>query len=271
MDRGKTWTTISPDLTAGALKPPTGPWVDGPVNSTLFSVAESPVERGLIWTGSTDGALQLTRDGGVQWTNVTANLPGIPALCTISSIEPSRHTAEVAYATIDCHRVNDRSPYVIKTGDYGKTWTSIASTLPRSVVSYARVIREDPVRKSLLYLGTESGLYLSFDDGANWLPFHNRLPRVPVSWITVQEDFNDLVVSTFGRGFWIMDDITPLQKLSPAALASAAVSVRAAAYVFFAAQTAENGARHRDRVRSSVEYRPESASRRSHQLLFKGR
>jgi hypothetical protein len=219
MDRGRTWTVISPDLTANVLRPPTGPWPDGPVASALFSIAESPLERGVIWAGSTDGLVHVTRDGGGQWTNVTPSTLGIPAPCVVSSIEPSPHVAGVAYLTVDCHRTNNRVPHVARTADYGKTWTSIAATVPRSVVSYARVIREDPRRRGMLYLGTEAGLYVSVDDGGRWIPMRNGLPPAPVSWITVQAQYDDLVISTFGRGFWIMDDITPMQQLTPAVVA----------------------------------------------------
>jgi photosystem II stability/assembly factor-like uncharacterized protein len=220
-DMGRTWTTISPDLTANSLQAPTGPWPDGKVASAIFSLAVSPIERGVVWSGSTDGQVYVTRNDGQTWTNVTRNLSGLGSLGTVTSIEASHYAPGLAYLTVDRHKSDDRNPYIYKTADYGAHWQLIVSGVPRSAVSYARVIKEDPRRQDLLYLGTEGGLFISADAGASWLPFNTNLPRVPVSWITVQEDFNDLVLSTFGRGFWILDDITPLQQLTPAVLQSA--------------------------------------------------
>ena len=120
--------------------------------------------------------------------------------------------------TVDRHRAADTATYVFKTEDYGKTWKSIGAGIPKSVFGYARVVREDPRRKGMLYLGTENSLYVSVDDGATWMPLQNNLPHAPIGWLTVQEDFDDLVVATWGRGFWIMDDIGPLRQLTPAVL-----------------------------------------------------
>ena len=220
-DMGRTWTTISPDLTGNNLQAPSGPWPDGRVTSALFALAVSPIERGVVWSGSTDGLVYVTRDDGKTWTNVTKNLTGLGSLGTVTSIEASRFARGVAYLTVDRHKSDDREPYVFKTTDYGAHWQLIVSGIPRSTVSYARVIREDPRRPDLLYLGTEGGLFISVNGGSSWLSFNTNLPRVPVSWITVQEDFDDLVLSTFGRGFWILDDLTPLQQLTPAVLDSA--------------------------------------------------
>jgi hypothetical protein len=154
--------------------------------------------------------------------NVTANLPDLPAWGTVSNIEPSSHQAGTAYLTVDLHQQGDTEPYVYKTTDFGDSWTSLSQTIPRSVFSYAHVIREDPVRPGLLYLGTENALYTSFDDGTNWTRLRNNLPPAPVYDLTIQKHFNDLVVATYGRGFWIMDDITPLQQLTDEILASEA-------------------------------------------------
>ena len=129
---------------------------------------------------------------------------------------PSRYDAPTAYVTVDFHQVNNRDPFVYKTTDYGKTWRSITKGIPRSMLSYAKVIQEDPVRRGLLYLGTENAIYVSFDDGENWQPLQNDLPHAPVSGIVVQEHFNDLVISTYGRGFFILDDITPAAAADPA-------------------------------------------------------
>jgi hypothetical protein len=157
--------------------------------------------------------VQLTQDGGTSWTNVTPRIGGPPAWGTISNIEPSRYDAGTAYLTVDGHQVNNRDPWIYKTADYGKSWRLIVSGIPKSPLSYAHVVREDPVRRGLLYAGTENGLYVSFNDGESWQPLQNNLPHVPVYWLVIQEHFNDLVVATYGRGFWILDDITPLQQL----------------------------------------------------------
>jgi photosystem II stability/assembly factor-like uncharacterized protein len=219
MDQGQTWTVISPDLTTNDKTKQQSSGGLTPDNTSvefycvLFAIAESPREKGVIWAGSNDGLVHVTRDGGTNWTNVTKNIPGLPPWGTVTNIEPSRHDAGTAYITVDLHQVNDRTPYVYKTADYGATWKSLGATIPRSVFSYAKCVREDPVRRGLLYLGTENGLYVSFDDGGQWMPLQSTLPHAPVSWVTVQEHFNDLVVATYGRGIWILDDITPLQQL----------------------------------------------------------
>jgi len=219
-DDGQSWQVISPDLTtndkskqgfSGGL---TGDNIGVEYFSTLFAIAESPREKGLIWTGSNDGLVHVTRDGGKNWTNVTKNIPDLPKWGTVSNIEPSRYEAGAAYITVDFHQVNNRDPYIYKTKDYGKTWKAITNGIPRSMLSYAHCIREDPVRRGLLYAGTENGLYVSFDDGEKWEPLQGNLPRAPVYWMVIQEHFNDLVVGTYGRGFWILDDLTPIQKMN---------------------------------------------------------
>ncbi|HEV2666317.1 MAG TPA: sialidase, partial [Blastocatellia bacterium] len=186
--------------------------------SVVFAIAESPKEKGLIWAGTNDGLIQMTRDGAKTWTNVTKNIPNLPPWGTVSNIEPSRYDAGVAYITVDFHQVNNRDPFVYKTSDYGKTWKAITNGIPRSMLSYAHCVREDPVRRGLLYLGTENALYVSFDDGENWQPIQSNLPHAPVYWIAIQEQFNDLVVATYGRGFWILDDLTPLQQMNRSVL-----------------------------------------------------
>ncbi len=221
-DDGQSWQVISPDLTtndksrqgfSGGL---TGDNIGVEYFSTLFAIAESAKEQGLIWTGSNDGLVYLTRDGGKNWTNVTSNLPGLPPLGTISNIEPSRYDAGAAYLTADLHQVNNRDPFIYKTKDYGKTWQRITEGIPPSMLSYAHCVREDPTRPGLLYAGTENGLYVSWNDGERWEPLQSNLPRVPVYWLVVQEHFNDLVVGTYGRGFWILDDLTAVQQMSDA-------------------------------------------------------
>jgi len=136
------------------------------------------------------------------------------------AVEPSRHTPGTAYIAVDRHRAVDNATYVYVTRDYGRTWRSIGAGIPQDVFAYARVVREDPRRAGMLYLGTENGLYVTLDDGATWLSLQNNLPRTPVAWLVVQEDFDDLVISQWGRGLWILDDIAPLRQLTPEVLAS---------------------------------------------------
>ncbi|MFN0180412.1 MAG: sialidase [Gemmatimonadales bacterium] len=223
---GQSWQVISPDLTlndksrqgsSGGLTPDN---IGVEYAGVVFGIAESPLEKGLIWVGTNDGLVQLTRDGGTTWTNVTKNLPMLPPWGSVRSIAPSRFDAATAYLTVDFHQVNNRDPFAYKTTDYGKTWRSITNGIPKSMLSYAKVITEDPVRRGLLYLGTENAIYVSFDAGDQWLPLQTNLPHAPVSGIVVQEHFNDLVISTYGRGFWILDDITPLRQLTPDVLAA---------------------------------------------------
>src|SRR5262249_19974560 len=223
---GQSWEVISPDLTlndksrqrrSGGLTPDN---IGVEYAGVVFAIAESPLERGLIWAGTNDGQVQITRDSGMHWTNVTSNIRGLPAWGTVSNIEPSRYDAATAYITVDLHQVNNRDPFVFRTDDYGKSWTSISGDIPKSVHSYTHCIREDPVKRGLLYVGTENGLYFSADDGAHWLPLQSGLPHAPVHWMTVQEHFHDLVVATYGRGFWVLDDLTPLREMMPDVLSS---------------------------------------------------
>ena len=227
-DGGESWTVISPDLTlndhshmgiSGGLTPDN---LGVEYWGTLFAIAESPLEAGMIWAGSNDGLVHVTRDGGAHWENVTASIPDLPAYGTVSNIEPSHFDAGTAYISVDYHQVDNRDPFIYKTADYGKTWKKISSDIPKSVFSYVHVVAEDPVRHGLLYAGTENALYVSFNDGAHWVPLRMDLPPAPVSWIVVQKQFNDLVLSTQGRGFYILDDIGPLQQLTPEVLDSAA-------------------------------------------------
>jgi photosystem II stability/assembly factor-like uncharacterized protein len=222
---GQSWERISSDLTlndkerqliSGGLNPDN---VGVEYAGVVFAIAESPREKGTIWAGTNDGRVHLTRNDGATWTDVTAAIPGLPPWGTVSNIEPSRHDSGTAYITVDFHQVNNRDPFVYKTTDYGRTWKSLSADIPRSPLSYAHCVREDPVRRGLLYLGVENALYVSFDDGETWRPLQSGLPHAPVHWIAVQEHFNDLVVATYGRGFWILDDISPLQQLSTEVLA----------------------------------------------------
>jgi hypothetical protein len=164
--------------------------------------------------------VNVTQDGGAHWTDVGGNIPKLSPWAKIKNIEPSHFDAGTAYVSADLHELDDFTAYIFKTTDYGKTWKLLSATLPRSVLSFLHVVREDPVRRGLLFAGTENGLYVTFDDGATWLPLQTNLPRAPVSWVDVQPHFHDLVVSTYGRGFYILDDISPLEQLNASALAS---------------------------------------------------
>ena len=217
-DDGQSWQVISPDLTlndkshqgnSGGIAIDNLMTFDG---ATLFSIAESNLEPGLIWTGSNDGQVHLTRDGGATWTNVTGNITGVPAWGTVANIEPSRYAAGTAYISIDLHQMGDFDPYVYKTADYGKSWKLISETVPKSVHSFAHVVREDPKRQGMLYLGVDNGIYVSTDDGAHWMRLRLNLPPAPVYWLEVQERFDDLVVATYGRGYYILDNLAPLRE-----------------------------------------------------------
>jgi photosystem II stability/assembly factor-like uncharacterized protein len=225
-DGGRSWHVISPDLTrndkskqqiSGGLTPDN---IGVEYGDVVYAIAESRAQKGVIWTGSNDGLVQVTRDGGKTWTNVTANVPGILTWGSVRHVEPSRYDAASAYIIVDGHQENNRDPWVYKTKDFGKTWKLIVNGIPKSPVSYAHVIREDPVRRGLLYLGTEGGLYVSSDDGEHWQPMQLGMPHAPVYGLIVQEQFNDLVVATYGRGFWILDDLSPIQKMAPAVTAA---------------------------------------------------
>ncbi|MEH6512147.1 MAG: glycosyl hydrolase [Maribacter arcticus] len=217
-DGGQSWQVISPDLTlndkthqqnSGGIAVDNLMTFDG---SVLFSIEESELEPGLIWTGSNDGQVQLTKNGGSNWTNVTANISDLPKWGTIANIEVSRYKKGAAYITVDLHQMGDFNPYVYKTEDYGLSWKLISSTVPKSVHSFAHVIKEDPKREGMLYLGVDNGLYISYDDGVNWMRLRNNLPPSPVYWLEIQERFDDLVVGTYGRGYYILDNVAPLRE-----------------------------------------------------------
>ena len=221
-DEGQTWRTISPDLTTGdksMMGDSGGLTVDNlsvEYAGVVYSLAESVLERGVIWAGTNDGLVQVTRDGGQHWSNVTPRFAFLPTKGTVDSVDPGRFDPGTCYVSYDLHQVDNRDPFIFKTTDYGKTWKALASNIPKSPLSYVHVVREDPFRKGLLYAGTENALYVSFDDGARWQPLQSKLPHAPVYWLTVQEHFHDLVVGTYGRGFWVLDDVTPLEELTDA-------------------------------------------------------
>ena len=220
-DGGVTWRVISPDLTrndktrqgpSGGLTPDN---IGVEYSGVVFAIAESRLMKGLIWAGTNDGKVQVTRNGGTSWTDVTANLKGLVDWGTITSIEPSRFDTGTAYVAVDGHQVNNRDPWIYKTTDYGASWTLITNGIPKSPLSYIHTVKEDPARRRLLYAGAENGLYVSFDDGGHWQPLQNNLPHAPVYGIAVQEHFGDLVIATYGRGFWILDDLSGLRAWTP--------------------------------------------------------
>lgn len=214
---GQSWRVISPDLTtndkshqqnSGGIATDNLMTYDG---STLYAIAESPVTAGLIWTGSNDGQVNITRDGGKNWANVTKNIPNLPPWGTVENIEPSHFDAGTAYISVNLEQVGDYDAYVYRTSDYGQTWQLISGDVPKSMNSSAHCVIEDPLRKGMLYLGTDNSVYVSWDDGGHWTALRNNMPPAPVYWLTIQPKFNDLVVATYGRGLWILDDVTPLR------------------------------------------------------------
>jgi photosystem II stability/assembly factor-like uncharacterized protein len=230
-DFGQTWDRISPDLTTNdpqkqLQEQSGGVTVDNSaaeMHTTIFGIAESPKNANLIWVGTDDGNVQLTRDAGKTWTNVVANIRGLPRNAWVSSVEPGHFDEGTIYATFDMHSFGDMRPYAYKSSDYGKTWSPLIA--PGSPVrGYAHVIKEDLVNKDLLFLGTEFGLYVSLDGGAKWSRYKGGdLPSVAVRDLAIHPRDNDLVIATHGRGIWIIDDITPLRALTPATLAKTAV------------------------------------------------
>lgn len=211
---GFEWETISPDLTAFEAdkqvisgSPITRDITGEEYYSTLYSIRESSLQKGLIWTGSNDGVVSVTRDGGKTWTNVTPKK--MPKGGRVESIAPSVHDAATAYIAVDRHLLGDASPYLYKTSDYGNSWTLLTKSNGIPADHTTRVLREDPVRQGLLYAGTEYGVFISLDDGQNWQSFQQNLPVTPITDIKIYR--GDLVLSTMGRGFWILDNITSLR------------------------------------------------------------
>ena len=217
-DQGNSWTAISPDLTRNerSKQKPSGGPITLDITSieyydTVFTIAESPVQKDLLWAGTDDGLVHVTRDGGKNWTNVTPSNKVLPEWSLISLIEASPHAAETAYVAVDRHKNDDLRAYIYKTNDFGKTWTRINNGIPDG--AYVHAVRQDPKDKNLLYAGTELGVYVSFDDGAHWRPLQLDLPMTPVTDLVIKDD--DLAISTNGRSFWILDDVNPLRQLTP--------------------------------------------------------
>ena len=230
-DEGHSWQVISPDLTRndktkqdysggrGITRDSTG--VE--VYDTVFAFEESPVERGVFWAGSDDGRVHVSRDNGTKWLDVTPK--DMPEFGCVNAIDPSPHAPGRATIAVYKYRQNDFFPYIFQTDDFGQTWKRLTTGdngIPRT--AFTRVVREDPDRKGLLYAGTEFGLYVSFDDGAHWQPLQLNLPVTPITDLAVHH--KDLVVATQGRGFWILDDLSPLHQLSSAMVTQRAVLLR---------------------------------------------
>ena len=216
---GASWERISPDLTVH--DPKTLTRTGGPIHgemtgaewyATIYALAESPKQQGVLWAGSDDGLIHLSRNGGTTWENVTP--PGYGKFTRTSHIDASPHDPAVVYVAANRYQQDDMAPSLWKSADYGKTWTKIVAGIPAT--AFTRVVREDPVRRGLLYAGTEIGMWVSMDDGATWQPLQLNLPRVSVRDLTVHG--NDLIVATHGRAFWVIDDVSPLRELSAAVM-----------------------------------------------------
>jgi photosystem II stability/assembly factor-like uncharacterized protein len=229
-DQGQSWDRISPDLTTNnperqKQEESGGITVDNSAAeafTTIFSISESPIQAGLIWVGTDDGNVQITRDDGKTWSNVSRNIKGMPRDSWINWVQASAFEAGTAYVAVDRHTFGDMAPYIYKTSDFGKTWAALVTPASRkSLRGYVHVIREDSVKPNLLYAGTEFGLWISIDGGANWAQFKaNQFPAVAVRDIALQNRDASLVLATHGRGIWIIDDITPLRALDEKTLAS---------------------------------------------------
>src|SRR5216110_2222394 len=217
-DHGQSWTQISGDLTRNdkSKQQPSGGPLTNDITSveyydTVFALAESRVKKGTLWAGTDDGLIHVTTDDGQNWSNVT---PKMPEWSTVDLIDPSPHDGNTAYVAVDRHKLDDFKPYIFKTTDLGKTWSAIVNGIPNG--AYVHAVREDPKRKGLLYVGTETGVFVSFDDGAHWQPLQLNLPVSPIHDLVIKDD--DLVVATHGRSFWVLDDLTPIRQLNKQSL-----------------------------------------------------
>ena len=217
---GQSWEVISPDLTtndksrqglSGGLTPDN---IGVEYCCVIYAFDESPAQSGVFYSGSNDGLVHVSRDDGASWQNVTPNLPDLPVDGVVRGIDASKWDAGKAYVAIEHHQVGNFEPHVYRTENYGETWTKITDGITESPLSFVRSIQEDPIRPGLVYLGTENAIYVSFNDGDLWQPLQLNMPSAPNYGIVIQNHFNDLVVGTYGRGFWILDDLSPLQQLS---------------------------------------------------------
>ena len=223
-DGGKTWTALSGDLTRAdpkTLGPSGGPIthdMNGPeVYATIFSVGPGKVDENVIWTGSDDGLVYVTRDGGANWTNVTPK--DMPDFGRVSQIDASSFDAGRAYVSVRRPLLDDDAPYIWRTSDFGRTWTKIVSGIRAD--AYVNAVREDPTRRGLLYAATNHGVYLSYDDGGSWQALNPGLPDIPIADLVVKK--NELVIASHGRGFWVLDNIAPLRQATPALTGTNAV------------------------------------------------
>jgi len=226
VDRGDSWRIISPDLTTNdpELRNPSGQGgltvevTGGENHFTIFTVRESPLNPGLIWVGTDDGNVQVTRDGGETWRNVRDNIPGIPSRTWVNRVEPSHHAEGTAYVAFDNHRLDDMKPYVFKTTDFGETFVDISGELPDGHSVY--VVLEDPVNPNLLFVGTELGAFATVDGGGSWTKLSAGMPTVAVRDMVIHPRDGDLVAGTHGRSLWILDDLSPLRQFTPEVAAS---------------------------------------------------
>ena len=232
-DHGQTWERISPDLTTNdpakqQQEQSGGITVDNSaaeMHTTIYAISESPKNANVVWAGTDDGNVQVTRDGGKTWTNVTKNIVGLPPNSWVSYIDAGHFDEGTAYATFDRHTFGDLHPFAYRTGDFGKTWTPIVAQ-NGNVRGYAHVVREDLVNRDLLFLGTEFGLWVSLDGGKQWAQYKGgEMPNVAVRDLAIHPRDNSLVIATHGRGIWIVDDITPLRALTPEVLNSEAMFI----------------------------------------------
>jgi hypothetical protein len=224
-NRGDSWEKISPDLTTNdpekqRQRESGGLTIDNSSaenHCTIYAIAESPKDPNVIWVGTDDGYLQLTRDGGKTWNNLIANVPAVPKFTQVSSIEASRHAPGTAFATFDGHMLGDGKTYIFRTGDFGATWFPIMTP---EIKGYAHVIREDTVKPNVLFVGTEFGLWLTVDGGKQWAQFTGGLPNVAVRDLAIHQRNDALIIATHGRGIFIVDDITPIRQITQTVLDS---------------------------------------------------
>ena len=245
-DRGNTWTVVSPDLTTNnpeEEKSSGGPIAADNSNAeshcTIFAIAEDAADPKTLWVGTDDGNLQLTRDGGAHWTNVARNIAGLPANSWVSSVHASHTVAGRAYVSFDRHQMGDFASYVYVTDDYGKSWRKISDGLS----SWVHVVFEDPRQPNLLYAGTQTGVFASFDRGLTWTDLRLGLPHLPVFDVAVHPRDNDLIMATYGRGIYVLDDVTPLQHLAQAEKTQGVVFKPVTAYRYIPTPSVKRGAR----------------------------
>jgi photosystem II stability/assembly factor-like uncharacterized protein len=255
---GQSWKVISPDLSTrdpGKIASSGGIVGDNLgqfAPEVVFAIAFSEIEKGLVWAGTNDGKIWYSRDAGAKWNDVTRNITGMPEWGMVAKIEPSHFEGGTAYVAVDDHLMDSREPYLYKTTDYGATWKRINGDLPdKHPLSYVRAVAEDPNKRGLIFAGTGHGFYYSADDGGHWTELSAGLPHAPVSWVVVQKPFHDVVVSTYGRGLYILDDITPLEQGGPATTDAARLftprpayrwSQRGRAYIDFSLRAVPRGA-----------------------------